>query len=335
MTEKTEKTEPTKLHVFEAICRVQAALAEVGIKKNHRNDSQGSGYSFRGIDDVYNTLAPLLAKNNLVVIPRVMSRTVSQYTTRSGTVMFNVAVTVRYAIASAIDGSKTFAIAPGEASDSGDKATNKAMSAAYKYMMFQLFCIPIDVLDADASTPPEAVNPNYQPQQKPQQNPQGNQGYQQKGQQKPQANSQGNNQGNNQKPQQSQKPPQNQQGQKPQGSQQKPEPKKSTRTQAFSQQELEILENEISVASSDSNGEKLHELGGLLGLERNWIPADKLKTLVVKCLGGRANIVTKKTLHGFEEMVKRFASVNVLTQSEALSFRNNARSILNEQLITN
>ena len=329
MSDKIEKPEPTKLHVFEAICRVQAALAEVGIKKNQRNKDQG--FDFRGIDDVYNTLAPLLAKNSLVVIPRVMNRTVSQYTTGRGTLMFNVAVIVRYEIASAIDGSRTFAIAPGEASDSGDKATNKAMSAAYKYMMFQLFCIPIDVLDADASTPPEAVNPNYQPPQKPQGSQQNNQGSnQQKSQQKPQGNNQSNNQGNNQKPQ-------SQQGQKPQGNQphQKQEAKKSARTQPFTEKELEIIENEISVAASDSNGEKLHELGGMLGVERAWIqPPEKLKALVVKCLGSRSSIVTKKTLQGFEEMVKRFTTVGVLTQTEALSLRNNSRSILNEQLIT-
>ena len=328
MSEKIEKAEPTKLHVFEAICRVQAALAEVGIKKNQRNKDQG--FDFRGIDDVYNTLAPLLAKNSLVVIPRVTSRTVTQYTTGRGTLMFNVAVIVRYEIASAIDGSRTFAIAPGEASDSGDKATNKAMSAAYKYMMFQLFCIPIDVLDADASTPPEAVNPNYQPPQKPQGSQQNNQqSSQQKSQQKPQGNNQSNNHGNNQKPQ-------GQQGQKPQGNQpqQKQEAKKSARTQPFTEKELEIIENEISVAASDSNGEKLHELGGMLGVERAWIqPPEKLKALVVKCLGSRSSIVTTKTLQGYEEMVKRFTTVGILTQPEALSLRNNSRSILNQQLI--
>jgi len=204
--------------------------------------------------------------------------------------------------------------------------------------MFQLFCIPIDVLDADASTPPEAVNPNYQPPQKPQGSQQNNQqdnqqsSNQQKSQQKTQGNNQSNSQGNNQKPQ-------GQQGQKTQGnqqgSQQKQEAKKSARTQPFTEKELEIIENEISVAASDSNGEKLHELGGMLGVERAWIqPPEKLKALVVKCLGSRSSIVTKKTLQGFEEMVKRFTTVGVLTQTEALSLRNNSRSILNEQLIT-
>jgi hypothetical protein len=38
--------------------------------------------------------------------------------------------------------------------DSGDKATNKAMSAAFKYAAFQAFCIPTEGdNDADAHTP--------------------------------------------------------------------------------------------------------------------------------------------------------------------------------------
>jgi hypothetical protein len=41
----------------------------------------------------------------------------------------------------------------GEAMDSGDKATNKAMSAAYKYVTFQTFCIPTEGdNDADLTT---------------------------------------------------------------------------------------------------------------------------------------------------------------------------------------
>jgi hypothetical protein len=41
----------------------------------------------------------------------------------------------------------------GEAMDSGDKSSNKAMSAAYKYAAFQAFCIPTEGdNDADATT---------------------------------------------------------------------------------------------------------------------------------------------------------------------------------------
>jgi hypothetical protein len=47
-------------------------------------------------------------------------------------------------LVSAEDGSKHTARTFGEAMDSGDKATNKAMSAAYKYMAFQTFAIPTE-----------------------------------------------------------------------------------------------------------------------------------------------------------------------------------------------
>jgi hypothetical protein len=45
---------------------------------------------------------------------------------------------------SASDGSKHTVSTFGEAMDSGDKATNKAMSAAYKYAAFQAFAIPTE-----------------------------------------------------------------------------------------------------------------------------------------------------------------------------------------------
>ena len=47
------------MSVYKAINAVQAELAKTGILKNRRN-TQGAGYQFRGIDDVYNAIAPLL-----------------------------------------------------------------------------------------------------------------------------------------------------------------------------------------------------------------------------------------------------------------------------------
>ena len=38
--------------VYAAIAAVQGTLAKTGISKNRKNQ-QGSGYMFRGIDDVY------------------------------------------------------------------------------------------------------------------------------------------------------------------------------------------------------------------------------------------------------------------------------------------
>lgn len=61
------------MQVYKAINAVQADLAKSGITKDRLN-TQGSGYKFRGIDDLYNTIAPLLSKHGLCILPRVLSR---------------------------------------------------------------------------------------------------------------------------------------------------------------------------------------------------------------------------------------------------------------------
>lgn len=138
--------------VYKAINAVQAALAETGISKD-RTNSQGSGYKFRGIDDVYNAIAPLLAKQGLCIIPRMLARTCEERASKSGGALFYVTVEAEFDFVSAEDGSKCTARTFGEAMDSGDKATNKAMSAAYKYAAFQTFAIPTEGSpDADSET---------------------------------------------------------------------------------------------------------------------------------------------------------------------------------------
>ena len=139
------------MKVYEAINKVQAALAKDGIGKNRKNQQQG--YSFRGIDDVYNALAPMLAANGLCILPRMLSRSVEERINKNGTALFYVTVEAEFDLVAAEDGSKHTIRTYGEAMDSGDKATNKAMSAAYKYACMQAFAIPTEGdNDADAST---------------------------------------------------------------------------------------------------------------------------------------------------------------------------------------
>lgn len=139
--------------VYTAISAVQGALAKEGISKNRKNQQQG--YSFRGIDDVYNALSSLLAEHRLCIIPRYLSRTVTERESKGGGALFNVVVEAEFDLVGP-DGSKHTARNYGEAMDSADKATNKAMSAAYKNMALQVFAIPTEGdNDADAVTPPE------------------------------------------------------------------------------------------------------------------------------------------------------------------------------------
>ncbi len=142
----------TTPQVYVAISNVMAGLARAGIGKVRKNESQG--YKFRGIDDVYNALAPLMAGEGLCILPKCLSRSVTERQSARGGVLFAVVVDVEFTFASSKDGSSVTVRVPGEAMDSADKATNKAMSAAYKYACLQTFCIPTEGdNDADAHHP--------------------------------------------------------------------------------------------------------------------------------------------------------------------------------------
>jgi len=139
------------MNVYQAISAVQKDLSTQGISKDRKN-MQGSGYAFRGIDDVYNALAPFLAKHGLCILPRVLNRESVERQSKAGGALFYITVEVEFDLV-AEDGSKHTIKTFGEAMDSGDKATNKAMSAAYKYACMQSFCIPTEGdNDADAQT---------------------------------------------------------------------------------------------------------------------------------------------------------------------------------------
>jgi hypothetical protein len=139
-----------RLNVYEAINQVSLAMSRDGITKGRKNEQQG--YAFRGIDDMYNALSIPLASVGLCIIPRFRNREVTERITAKGGTLFYVTIEGEFDLVGP-DGSKHTALAFGEAMDSGDKATNKAMSAAFKYMCMQLFCIPTEGdNDADATT---------------------------------------------------------------------------------------------------------------------------------------------------------------------------------------
>ena len=140
------------MNVYKAINAVQKALARTGIAKD-RTNTQGAGYKFRGIDDVYNAISPLMAEHGLCILPRMITRVCEERQSKSGGALFYVTIEAEFDFVASEDGSKHTVRTFGEAMDSGDKATNKAMSAAYKYAAFQAFAIPTEAdNDADSST---------------------------------------------------------------------------------------------------------------------------------------------------------------------------------------
>jgi hypothetical protein len=126
------------------------------IAKSKRNTQQN--YNFRGIDDVYAVLNPMLVANKVVIIPEMMSHEITQFESKNGGALFRAIVQVKYTIVHSQDNSSIEVVVFGEGMDSGDKATPKAFSVAYKYMAFQLFCIPVDTGDDVENTHHETVS---------------------------------------------------------------------------------------------------------------------------------------------------------------------------------
>jgi hypothetical protein len=125
--------------IYEAISNVMRDVGIVG--KNNFNQIQK--YKFRSIDDVMNALNPAMVKNHVFVSPTILDQKRSERETSKGGVLIYSVVTVRYTFYTD-DGSSVEATVVGEAMDSGDKSMNKAMSAAFKYACFQVFCIPTE-----------------------------------------------------------------------------------------------------------------------------------------------------------------------------------------------
>ena len=134
---------------------IAQALSEImksvgGIAKKDRNQAQG--FNFRGIDSVVNAVSPALQKYGVVVFPTVEDYSYDTVEIgRNQTAMGHVKVRVSYTFIGANgDAIKTTVV--GEAMDSGDKATAKAMSVAFRTALLQALCLPTDEPDPDATS---------------------------------------------------------------------------------------------------------------------------------------------------------------------------------------
>lgn len=140
--------------IYKKMSQVMAEIGHVG--KDQRNSAQG--FKFRGIDQFVNSLYPALTKHGVFMAPRCVSeqheiKEVERSSGKKG-VDKHVTILMEYDFF-AEDGSKvTIGPIPAEGLDSGDKATNKALSAALKYALIQTFSIPTeDMAEGDSESP--------------------------------------------------------------------------------------------------------------------------------------------------------------------------------------
>ena len=125
------------------------------IGKNKTNVQQN--YKFRGIDDMYNALQPLFKKHGVFILSEVLAEHREERITKGGGTLFNVVLDMKFSFCTE-DGSSVSSTVKGEAMDSSDKATNKAMSTALKYALMQTFLIPTEELE-DLNTEKHSPEP--------------------------------------------------------------------------------------------------------------------------------------------------------------------------------
>lgn len=148
--------------IYELIPKI---MAEVGaIHKGRKNQQQG--YAFRGIDDVYLAMQGPLAQHGVFYVPKVLDSVREERQTKSGGTLIYTTLKMQFTFY-APDGSNVETVTVGEAMDSGDKSSNKAMSAALKYALLQVFCIPTEEDNDTENASPEPTPRQTPPPAKP------------------------------------------------------------------------------------------------------------------------------------------------------------------------
>lgn len=122
--------------------QIAAVMRDVGaVAKNQKNQQQG--FMYRGVDAVMNAINPAFREHGVFVVPTIVENIRESRVTAKGAAINYSICKIEYRFF-AEDGSCITATVIGEAMDSADKATNKAMAVAFKYACFQVLCIPTE-----------------------------------------------------------------------------------------------------------------------------------------------------------------------------------------------
>jgi hypothetical protein len=136
--------------------RLIDVMGDVGhIAKGRQVQEGPAKYWYRGIEDVQAALQGLLVRHRVLILPTVLQRIDHpQRTTQRGSAIYACALHVQFTCYGPA-GDTVALSAWGEGADTGDKASGKAHSMAYKTAMLEAFCIPTegDTIDGDRTAP--------------------------------------------------------------------------------------------------------------------------------------------------------------------------------------
>lgn len=147
MTEHIQSTQSLPA-IYSAMA---ACMGDIDAIAKGKQTSEGAAkFKYRGIDDVYNMIHPVLSRHKVFMTSEIIEKSRQERTNQRGTVLAFTTLRMRFTFWT-VDGSSVSTVVEGEGMDSGDKSSNKAMSIAHKYALLQAFCIPTeDMADPDA-----------------------------------------------------------------------------------------------------------------------------------------------------------------------------------------
>jgi len=136
--------------IFQALSAVMADVQ--GVKKADKNTSPSGGFMFRGIDAVTNAVGPALRKHGVIVVPEVLEKVYGTVVVgKNRTEMGHSQLTIAFTWYGP-EGDSIRSVVAAEAMDSGDKATAKAHSVAFRTSMIQTLALPTDEPDPDVES---------------------------------------------------------------------------------------------------------------------------------------------------------------------------------------
>lgn len=159
------EADTTKLNLYQKLAKITGDIG--AIKKGGRNNEQK--FDFIEYAAVAGELRGLFAKYNVLVVPYMQKSTRQTRTpvqSKYGAQGEHVLIDFTFVVYNADDPKEKFSVTwTGEATDYGDKATNKAATSALKYYLMRQFNISEKGEDPDADSPKVTDKPVAQSQE--------------------------------------------------------------------------------------------------------------------------------------------------------------------------
>jgi len=149
------------MQIYEMLSKASARIAQKGVGKTGVYSDGKANWNFREYDKIMVAVTAAMNECGLSLVPLVESEILEERVKKTQygeTVRYYARVRVRYTLY-ASDGSHVESVMIGEGLDSGDKAINKALTAAHKYLCMQLFAIPVEGAPENEHTVPDEEPP--------------------------------------------------------------------------------------------------------------------------------------------------------------------------------